>query len=78
MNLFRMLFQPFVRCWHTRRGPILTCRTHQERSGSSPQTGTYCVCMDCGKQFAYDWQRMRFVDEEKSRFQMIANKAVGM
>jgi hypothetical protein len=34
--------------------------------------------MDCGKQFAYDWQRMRFVDEEKSRFQMIANKAVGM
>jgi hypothetical protein len=73
-----MLFQPFVRCWHTRRGPILTCRPNQERSGTAALTGTYCVCMDCGKQFAYDWQEMRFVDEEKNRFQMVANKAVGM
>ena len=21
--------------------------------------GTYVVCVDCGKQFAYDWERMR-------------------
>jgi hypothetical protein len=34
--------------------------------------------MDCGKQFAYDWQEMRFIDQEETRFQMIANKAVGL
>lgn len=24
-------------------------------------TGTYIVCLDCGKEFAYDWKQMRVV-----------------
>jgi hypothetical protein len=24
-----------------------------------PKGGTYVVCLDCGKQFHYDWERMR-------------------
>ena len=24
-------------------------------------TGTYVVCLDCGKELAYDWQEMRIV-----------------
>ena len=24
-------------------------------------TGTYVVCLDCGKEFAYDWQSMKVV-----------------
>ncbi|MCC6856922.1 MAG: hypothetical protein IT158_00100 [Bryobacterales bacterium] len=32
------------------------------RSGLSPtarRTGTYVVCLDCGKEFPYDWKRLR-------------------
>jgi hypothetical protein len=25
----------------------------------TPGVGTYVVCLDCGRQFAYDWETMR-------------------
>lgn len=25
----------------------------------APRLGTYVVCLDCGKEFAYDWETMR-------------------
>ncbi len=28
-------------------------------------TGTYVVCLDCGKEFPYDWQEMRVVTHAK-------------
>ncbi len=35
------------------------------KAGQRPQaaelTGTYVVCLDCGKEFPYDWQRMRVI-----------------
>ncbi|HEY6273818.1 MAG TPA: hypothetical protein VIX19_17705 [Terriglobales bacterium] len=36
----------------------MTNRKGQRRSGNA-QRGTYVVCLDCGKEFAYDWQKMR-------------------
>lgn len=42
------------------------------KRGSSPRTagrtGTYVVCLDCGKEFAYDWEKMRIMTprEEKT------------
>lgn len=30
-------------------------------------TGTYVVCLDCGKEFAYDWKEMRVLDARPSR-----------
>ncbi len=55
---------PFVRCWHTRRSPLITLRPESKRSGVAALTGTYCVCLGCGKEFAYDWERMRFIDPQ--------------
>jgi hypothetical protein len=26
---------------------------------SATRSGTYIVCLDCGKEFAYDWEGMR-------------------
>ncbi len=26
-----------------------------------PSPNTYVVCLDCGKEFAYDWQKMKKV-----------------
>ena len=28
---------------------------------SRPSAKTYVVCLDCGKEFAYDWQKMKKV-----------------
>ena len=30
-------------------------------------TGTYIVCLDCGKEFAYDWQQMKVVSGSQER-----------
>lgn len=32
------------------------------RSPAAAATGTYVVCLDCGKEFPYDWKEMKLVD----------------
>jgi hypothetical protein len=29
------------------------------------RSGTYVVCLDCGKEFPYDWQQMRVVSPDE-------------
>ena len=48
-------------CSHKRYSFPLTARPGQRRSEAASVTGTYVVCLDCGKEFPYDWQEMRFV-----------------
>jgi hypothetical protein len=52
-------------------GTIFGC-SHQRvsfpqtrRGGGS--TATYIACLECGKEFAYDWKNMRVGQEVKSR-----------
>jgi hypothetical protein len=51
-------------CWHRNTSFPQTSRRGQRRSGGS-QRGTYIVCLDCGKEFAYDWQKMRTMPSRK-------------
>jgi len=51
-------------CWHKSTTFPLTGRRGGRRSGTS-QRGTYIVCLDCGKEFAYDWKRMRVTSSRK-------------
>ena len=58
MSLFDLVFG----CWHKRcsfpitmRGKL--CRT----SAAASVTGTYVVCLDCGREFPYDWSQMKIV-----------------
>lgn len=48
-------------CWHKRISFPQSSKPGQRRSTASCQTGTYVVCLDCGKEFAYDWQTMKIV-----------------
>jgi len=48
-------------CWHRNVSFPLSIKQGQPRSPSTWRTGTYVVCLDCGKEFAYDWQDMRIV-----------------
>ena len=31
------------------------------RPQAAALTGTYVACLDCGKEFAYDWQEMKVI-----------------
>lgn len=48
-------------CWHKRLSFPISGKRGQRRPTAAQQTGTYVVCLDCGKEFAYDWQQMRIV-----------------
>jgi hypothetical protein len=49
------LFNIFFGCAHKRTTfPLTPAR----KTGSGP-TQTYVVCLDCGKQFTYDWKSMQ-------------------
>ena len=56
------LFDVFFGCSHKRCSFPITVRGKQRRSAAASVTGTYVVCLDCGQEFAYDWNKMRLVD----------------
>ena len=50
----------FFGCWHKHYSFPMTAKAGQ-RSGAAALTGTYIVCLDCGKEFPYDWREMRVI-----------------
>ena len=45
--------------------PITT--KHGPRSQAASVTGTYVVCLDCGKEFPYDWRQMKVVSAAEQK-----------
>lgn len=62
MRLLEIIFG----CWHKRLSFPRSQRPGK-RNEAARLTGTYVVCLDCGKEFAYDWQEMRVVDVRSRR-----------
>ena len=56
-NLLDILFG----CWHKNYSFPITVKSGQRRTGAASATGTYVVCLDCGKEFPYDWRSMKVV-----------------
>jgi hypothetical protein len=59
--MFEKLLNVLFGCWHNNLSFPLTVRTGSRRSAAACLTGTYVVCLDCGKEFAYNWREMRIV-----------------
>ncbi len=57
LNFFDMLFG----CWHKNYSFPITAKGAKRQSPAASVTGTYVVCLDCGKEFPYDWQEMKVV-----------------
>jgi len=57
MSLFDMVFG----CSHKRYSFPITARGMARRSEAASVTGTYVVCLDCGREFPYDWSEMKIV-----------------
>ena len=55
----RRLSQPFSTADHTSTAQVHGSSALQWESLSP--TGHYVVCLECGKKFPYDWQKMRIV-----------------
>lgn len=56
-------------CTHKRCSFPITAKNMQRRSEAASITGTYVVCLACGKEFAYDWEAMKVINEKGSRTQ---------
>ncbi|HLK07988.1 MAG TPA: hypothetical protein VKV30_08610 [Candidatus Angelobacter sp.] len=78
IELVEMAWSKVFRCRHKKCTPLITCRKGQPRSRVAAITGTYFVCLKCGKEFAYDWDNMRVIDSEHTQMPLVAEKATGM
>ena len=57
--MFAKLFDAVFGCWHSHYSFPITIRPGSRRSQAASLTGTYVVCLDCGKEFPYDWKTMK-------------------
>jgi hypothetical protein len=54
-------FDAFFGCWHKHCSFPMTVRPNLRSNTAASLTGTYVVCLDCGKEFPYDWQEMKVI-----------------
>jgi len=55
------LFDAFFGCWHGHYSFPITVRPGSKRSQAASLTGTYVVCLDCGRELPYDWNEMKVI-----------------
>ena len=65
------IFDALFGCWHKNMSFPLSARPRlakdgQRRSQAATQTGTYVVCLDCGREFAYDWKTMQVLPDGRA------------
>lgn len=53
------LFDVLLGCSHKRCSFPLTVSGNLRRRAAASVTGTYVVCLDCGQEFPYDWNKMK-------------------
>jgi hypothetical protein len=55
------LFDALFGCKHSRYSFPVTVRRAVRRPQAAALTGTYVACLECGKEFPYDWKEMRVI-----------------
>lgn len=61
--MFSKLMDTMFGCWHSHYSFPITVRKGK-RSPAASLTGTYVVCLDCGKELPYDWREMKVLHTE--------------
>ena len=62
-------------CKHSRYSFPMNVRRAKRRPQAAALTGTYVVCLDCGKEMAYDWQQMKVVTSPERHREQVAELA---
>jgi hypothetical protein len=60
--MFAKLMDAMFGCWHSRYSFPMTVRAGSRRNQPAARVGTYVVCLDCGRELAYDWHQMRVIN----------------
>ncbi len=61
------LFKALFGCWHTNYSFPITMPAGARRGYAAVPTGTYVVCLDCGKELPYDWHEMKVLADSENR-----------
>jgi hypothetical protein len=72
------LFDAVFGCRHSHYSFPMTVRRGTRRSWAASLTGTYVACLDCGREFPYDWNEMKVIDtpgERRDYVRSLAHKA---
>jgi len=68
------LIDAFFGCRHSRYSfPVTIRRAGRPQAGAL--TGTYVACLDCGREFPYDWQEMKVITSSAERREYVASLA---
>jgi hypothetical protein len=58
--MLHTFFESLFGCSHQRTTFPITARGRRPGAAAAPASNrTYVVCLDCGKEFEYDWKSMR-------------------
>jgi hypothetical protein len=69
------LIDVFFGCRHSRYSFPVTIRGKARQPQASVLTGTYVACLDCGREFPYDWQEMKVINSSVERREYVASLA---
>ena len=73
--MFSRVLDALFGCLHSHYSfPITIKKGH--RCDAALPTGTYVVCLDCGKELPYDWKQMKIVSPagERAAVRSLATK----
>jgi len=62
--MFSRLMEAMFGCRHARYSFPITVRAGSRRTQTGQRAGTYVACLDCGKEFRYDWQEMKIAGSQ--------------
>jgi len=74
-GLMTKLIDVLFGCRHSRYSFPVTIRRMARRPQAGALTGTYVACLDCGKEFPYDWQEMKVITSSSERREYVASLA---
>ena len=64
-------------CKHGRYSFPISVRYGSHRNEAASLTGTYIVCLNCGREFPYDWEEMKVIktpSEQRHYLHSLATK----
>ena len=70
--MFVKLFDVIFGCHHSRYSFPVTIRGAARRPQAASLTGTYVACLECGKEFPYDWQEMKVITSPERHRERVA------
>src|ERR1700720_1061759 len=59
-------------CRHSRYSFPVTLRGRARRPQAAALTGTYVACLDCGREFPYDWQQRKAITSPAAKREYVA------